>query len=1339
MSLNINGMFNRIISDGRIDHVKNANSKEDAIKMGVWDKIKDWFCRTHKAEALSALYEITHNQGINGVDSAVNKMESFYKLSKMSGDAFRNRFYAEVINNIDGDNAFTFRYGIDGILDRQCVDYGNLREDFESIHHRELTNLSKFLKSEDVKIYGIVGALNNVSYDSTINEFTGVRAQAQDYICKDLLTLEAKSRMNDIPQVAQKWLSLQMKAFDLSAKLESLDGLGMTVIDKDDVWLIDAHRSVTTVLNKINNYLADWFEIDEHIFLAESNKIHLENDSKIPSREFILNNYDVGGMNDVKLLRAQFANEAWKKGNPEFTLNNNGEAKQLVNDKMAATKQSQSDNNSKVKESVTKSEAAVEKSEQNRASVGVKLRFNALSSVQQAELLADNPDGNRSDTLVELSAIDSMLRESLPFYSLRTERNLLVQKGDKGLEVRLWPGTDDKSKTIFLDTPQQKTIERFILANFDDFEQMPDELFLMDNKVLSHHDGRTRILAQKEDGVWSYNTNTELMSVTEIFDAAHVSGKVRGESYQKVIDALTEYHASTVEHADYELESVEKLLNLRKQIESYVLGHPDSGRLEAMNLLLNQVNSHLEAVSVLAFPEQNTKAHDSFSRLYALLDNTNLQDSRHLYLDENGNFVARSKGNLANIDQLGGSDAALEKVKAAVSHEYDQAIADTIFAELPANNLAKDGNGIDIAGLNKVHQAIEQHMSPVSATMYIWKPSVHSALGHAALQICQGRMQIDAHAVADFNKQNYVSWWPIGSKSSSIRNLFNVATEYQQDLKLRWSDFSQPAHQNNTLEHDIASEENDAFGLSDGETKLKRFIEELNAAKGIDAAYKDVSEVYASVLLGDPDMLVSTGLPAHVFQPFVDQWNDTSYDMMDVANRFAQELQKEAQASGEPVLVEKRIDNVVRLFAERALEEIEIFKASQADDGRVFRINLEGLDVAAMQAKWNRLRNDPDARYQLLSKNCSSIVAKVLKAGGADKLIGHTWRPKFGVWTPTELFNFGQALQEARLEIAAKKQSHQVNDVLDDVSGSEKHKYNVVIENDGTPPRDKESLSPLTRFLNNELYGKKDARRKIDGITQTLLDHALEKGESQKVTLKGEAGRLTGYYHQGTASSEGETRTASGKVVLFLHGSGSSAEEQASAIRSHYQEQGIDMLTVNLRGYGESDGRPSEKGFYQDARTMFKYLVNDKGIDPGNITLHGYSMGAPIAADLASYAAQSGQAVSGLLLDRPMPSMTKAITAHEVANPAGIVGSIAKVVNGQFSVEKNLKGLPKKTPILLLTDNEGLGEEGEKLRAKLAISGFEVSGEQTFYDHEAGNRLMSQYANQIISGLINAE
>ncbi|HFS8443886.1 MARTX multifunctional-autoprocessing repeats-in-toxin holotoxin RtxA [Vibrio cholerae] len=678
------------------------------------------------------------------------------------------------------------------------------------------------------------------------------------------------------------------------------------------------------------------------------------------------------------------------------------------------------------------------------AGVGVKVRFDALSAAQQAELLAINPKGYKADSLVELdvklSAIDSMLRDALPFYSLRTERNLLVQEGDEGFKVRAWPGSDGKSKTIVLDNPedatQQKTIERFILANFQNFEQMPDELFLVDNKVISHDKGITHILAQKVDGAWLYNAKVDLMSVTELLDAANVTGKIRGESYQQVIDALSEYHSSVTEFSDYEQESIEKLLSLRKKIEGYVLGHPDSGRIAAMNSLLNQVNTRLEEVSVLAVSEPNIKAQDSFSRLYDQLETANLKGTKHLYLDQNGEFVTKGKGHLANIDLLGSREAVLEKVKLTVSNEYGQTVADTIFAGLSAKDLAKDGKGIDIAGLNKVHQAIEQHLSPVSATLYIWKPSDHSALGHAALQIGQGRTQLEGQAAADFNQQNYVSWWPLGSKSSNISNILNVATKDQPDLKLRWKDFSQPAAHGESLAFDMQTEENDDFGLKSAEDKLKDFIKQLASASGVDKKFKDISQAFTMMALMNPDILESANIPEHISKPFVDQWNDTSYDMQDVAQRFAKELQEQAKVAANSEQMEQQISEVVRRFAQDELDKIQTFKETQADQGRVFRINLEGLDVAAMQAEWHRLSNDPDARYQLLTKNCSSTVAKVLKAGGADKLIGHTWLPKFGVWTPTELFNFGQALQEAQLEIAAKKQSHQVTDVLDALSGN---------------------------------------------------------------------------------------------------------------------------------------------------------------------------------------------------------------------------------------------------------------------------------------------------------------
>ncbi|EGQ9439102.1 MARTX multifunctional-autoprocessing repeats-in-toxin holotoxin RtxA [Vibrio cholerae] len=741
------------------------------------------------------------------------------------------------------------------------------------------------------------------------------------------------------------------------------------------------------------------------------------------------------------------------------------------------------------------------------AGVGVKVRFDALSAEQQAELLAINPKGYKADSLVELdvklSAIDSMLRDALPFYSLRTERNLLVQEGDEGFKVRAWPGNDDKSKTIVLDNPedatQQKTIERFILANFQNFEQMPDELFLVDNKVISHDKGITHVLAQKVDGAWLYNAKVDLMSVTELLDAANVTGKIRGESYQQVIDALSEYHSSVTEFSDYEQESIEKLLSLRKKIEGYVLGHPDSGRIAAMNSLLNQVNTRLEEVSVLAVSEPNIKAQDSFSRLYDQLETANLKGTKHLYLDQNGEFVTKGKGHLVNIDLLGNSEAVIEKVKLAVSNEYGQTIADTIFAGLTAHDLAKDGKGIDIAGLKKVHLAIEQHLSPVSATLFLWKPSDHSALGHAALQIGQGRNQINTDQALAYNQSNYVSWWPMGSKSSSLNHLFDVSSEAMPDLKLRWKDFSQPAAQGESLAFDMQSEENDDFGLKSAEDKLKDFIKQVASASGVDEKFKDISEAFTMMALMNPDILESANIPEHISKPFVDQWNDTSYDMQDVAQRFSKELQEQAKVAVNSEQMEQQISEVVRRFAQDELDKIQTFKEMQADQGRVFRINLEGLDVAAMQAEWHRLSNDSDARYQLLNKNCSSIVAKVLKAGGADKLIGHTWRPKFGVWTPTELFNFAQDLQEAQLVSHTKKDKQHID--TDSLQSTDR-----VLESLGESKQTTLDLSSV--FTKNELKDEaKVFAKPIGDSYQKILDqldflHATQGDKQLEAALR---------------------------------------------------------------------------------------------------------------------------------------------------------------------------------------------------------------------------------------------
>ncbi|QTL38893.1 MARTX multifunctional-autoprocessing repeats-in-toxin holotoxin RtxA [Xenorhabdus budapestensis] len=982
------------------------------------------------------------------------------------------------------------------------------------------------------------------------------------------------------------------------------------------------------------------------------------------------------------------------------------------------------------------------------AGVRVKIRFDSLSAAEKKSYLEQDPDGYHANSLIDLdiklSAIDRMLNQAIPFYRLRTERNILIREGlHNSFEVLPWAETRSALfKTIKVDNPkdpaQMKTIEHFIFANYQNYEQLPAELRLVENHIISLEEGHTRILAERADGVWYYLPDIKLMSGDELQKKAYVKGKPLGESYRKVIEALRAYEQVLLEKPDYSLDAIEKLTDLHQQVEGYLLGHSESGRAPAMKLLLSQINTRLTASLVLAEPTLRSSGQGNFSELYIKLDNANLKDSKHLYLDAQGDFVTRGQFSLHISRNTAG--AGLQQVMAAVTKEYGQDVTNAVFSKLSARDLAKDGRGIDIAGLKKIHLAIEQHLSPVSATLYVWRPSEYSTLGHVALQIGQGRVLVNADDAKHLNEINYVSWWPAGNKFVDIRGMFDISTQDQPDLRLRWYDLSQPAFQAPTLTFDVEAEEDDDFGLVDGSAELREFIEKLRIAKGVDAKFKDVSEIFAMAALANPELLKSAEIPEYIYRPFLAQWDDPSIDMHEVGRNFAETLRMVAQMQT-PKRMESAIADVMHQFAERELVEITDFKNSKTEPDRVYRINLEGLDVAAMQAEWGKISSDPDARYQLLTKNCSSVVARILRAGGAEKMLGKAWRPAFGVWTPSDLFNFGRSLQQA-VHIERVKQKHlRLNgEPFEAILNNETNEYElerVAILNDGSLPREREPLNPLTRFMNNELYGVKEERRRISQEVQNKLNLAVNQGVAQKVTLRGEIGRLDGYYYrvQSNRAQSSSHTSMTNKVVLFIHGSGASAEEQTSKIQPHYQQQGIDMLSVNMRGYGTSDGYPGESGMYQDVRTMFRYLVNDRGIKPENIIIHGYSMGAPIAADLARYADRQGMAVSGLLLDRPMPSMSKAITAHEIPNPSGLTGILAKAVNGKFSVEQNLRGISKQTPIMLLTDNEGLGNEGEKLRTRLMTADYNISGERTYHGHESSYQLMSQYADKIVSHL----
>jgi fermentation-respiration switch protein FrsA (DUF1100 family) len=94
-------------------------------------------------------------------------------------------------------------------------------------------------------------------------------------------------------------------------------------------------------------------------------------------------------------------------------------------------------------------------------------------------------------------------------------------------------------------------------------------------------------------------------------------------------------------------------------------------------------------------------------------------------------------------------------------------------------------------------------------------------------------------------------------------------------------------------------------------------------------------------------------------------------------------------------------------------------------------------------------------------------------------------------------------------------------------------------------------------------------------------------------------------------------REASRRTVLFLHGNaGNISHRQASLEIFH--RLGLNVLIVDYRGYGRSEGRPSEVGLYRDAAAAWEYLMQRRGVAAGDIVLFGRSLGGAVAAHLAA-------------------------------------------------------------------------------------------------------------------------
>jgi uncharacterized protein len=88
-------------------------------------------------------------------------------------------------------------------------------------------------------------------------------------------------------------------------------------------------------------------------------------------------------------------------------------------------------------------------------------------------------------------------------------------------------------------------------------------------------------------------------------------------------------------------------------------------------------------------------------------------------------------------------------------------------------------------------------------------------------------------------------------------------------------------------------------------------------------------------------------------------------------------------------------------------------------------------------------------------------------------------------------------------------------------------------------------------------------------------------------------------------------------TLLFQHGNAGNMSHRLDSL-SIFHRLGLNVLIYDYRGYGQSTGSPSEAGLYEDARAAWGWLVGEADIAPERIVLFGRSMGAAVAARLAT-------------------------------------------------------------------------------------------------------------------------
>jgi len=134
-------------------------------------------------------------------------------------------------------------------------------------------------------------------------------------------------------------------------------------------------------------------------------------------------------------------------------------------------------------------------------------------------------------------------------------------------------------------------------------------------------------------------------------------------------------------------------------------------------------------------------------------------------------------------------------------------------------------------------------------------------------------------------------------------------------------------------------------------------------------------------------------------------------------------------------------------------------------------------------------------------------------------------------------------------------------------------------------------------------------------------------------------------------------------TLLLSHGNGGNISYRYLLMRS-LQRRHFNVLMYDYRGYGRSEGAPTEEGIYADGRAFFDYLLTQPEVDRGKIILWGTSLGGAVATDLAAH-----RPAAGLILESTFTS------GQDVARILYPFLPVAPFMHSKFNTLEKIKTL----------------------------------------------------------------